>query len=284
MSSLEEMMQYADWTSKNSPQGAVAGVADSAIGGYFQGVNQKRKIQSQQLDTMLKIIDIQEKQQKMQIEKRSQEMGENIMKSAGMIPLTEGDHANAMGGAWNGLGGSNPKYVNTSESKLAKMANDMEWRMGWSVKGGVSMKQYPKQNGAGAKQTASEATNEREIKQQVLKMATTSAAADYVKTLPAEEQELIRLKVKQAPPPPQDFVLKYLPAADTYYRKGAGAYSKLLEMGKNADVNDPAKTYSANEERKKTFGKPLPANTPAKTNIWSGTTTDNQSDGEDPEE
>lgn len=285
MASLSEMMDYANFTSKNSPIGEVNQILQGGIQGYAAGVEKKKSAQAQQLDTMLKLLDISEKQQKIEMEKRKMQIQDNMMKAMGSIPLGDGEHSNFMNSVWNGVGSDNPKYVNTPGSKMAKMSNDVEYLPGWSVSGDgnstMTMKPHFKKDASGkgttVKGAAGDKNAEANLQAKIYKMAQTSAQADYVKSLDEQTQNRINKGLIKPPPAPPDFVQKYISAADTYYRKGAKEYSKLFDMGKGGGgepqlSNDPkSPNYSGHTGK---FEKPLKKKAPEKVDIWSGTPTD----------
>lgn len=236
MASLAEMMNYADWTSKNSPAGNVAGTIESGVEGVFAGANAAQRQRRAQLDTTLKILDIQEKMQKMQLEARKQKMNENMLKAMGLAPMDAEDHSAAMDTAWGRLGnGKDPKYPNTPEGKLASMANNMDWRPGWSVGGGVSLHGVPKKSDSAS---ASKMNTELQTQKEDLAIAKSIVVAKKVKQQEAGIPDYVKgTKMAQKIDPSKiaveaDELMAALPLARAIRTGDKKTYEKL--MGANA--------------------------------------------------
>lgn len=230
MSSLAEMMDYANYSSQNTPQGDLAGTLQSGIGGYLAGQASKEADQKQQLDTALKIIDMHEKYQKMQIEQRKQTLNENMMKSFGLIPPDASDHSAAVETGWNRLGpGKDSQNPNTPQGKLASMAQNLEWRPSWSVSGGVSMSAHPKKT---ATESTAQGNLDNKTQMETLAIANKIAVAKKVKTMQASDphagtmlaQKIDPAKVTVGP----DEVMAAMPMAHALRTNNKAEYSKLM--------------------------------------------------------
>lgn len=68
-----------------------ARVAEGIIQGGAAGYEARKERDSQQLDTYIKILDLQEKVNKMQMERENQVATRNMAKALGLIPHDEGD-------------------------------------------------------------------------------------------------------------------------------------------------------------------------------------------------
>lgn len=318
MASLSEMMAYSDWTGRNSPQGQVAGNIAGGIEGFMAGQESAKKIRQQQLENTLKILDIQEKIQKMKLAQRQQELGENFAKAAGLMPMSEHENAVAVNAAFNSLGGETRPVVNTAESKIGKMFREGKLRASWSTKSGFTVSVADKNSTGRAMNASTAAAMERLDLAQAEKMA----RSEMEKNIPKDVLGNPSQKAKDIQVPP-DMIMKYYPIATAIRTRDTKRYAELMRNIKkpkdepmqnmlsqiadlNAKLTEAQKPYTfterifgrkpaatsetsgekANMERRKKFERPLPEN-PDKTDIWGNvplkdeTETDTETDDPD---
>lgn len=235
MASLSEMMQYADYAGKvNNP---LAGNLEGALTGYMAGDQDRRTLQKQQLDTALKILDIQEKVQKIQIEGRKQRLNENMMKAFGIEPMDSEDHKASVSGAWQMIGDKSAALPNTTEGKLARMANSMEWKPGWSVKGGFSLALKSK-SGNSSTDRRTDLEGRREDMKWAEKMARDEEFKLRTKSMdPILSRKMKPTDVTVSP----DSLMKFLPLAHAFRTGDTATYKKLLaQLGKNSQSGPDA--------------------------------------------
>ena len=300
MASLAEMMQYANFTSQNSPMGGVANATQSGIEGYMAGEASARKMRQQQLDNTLKILDIQDKMQKLQVSQREQKFNDNMDKAAGFKPYDEKDVSTAVNEAWNKVGGDARPMVNTAESKIGKMFQGMfgpsgkyettRGPKGWTIK---------ERSGNYTTARAIGAANETARTKAIHASAENMARAEMAKNVEKDALGKPIEKAKDAPVP-ADVMVKYLPIATAEYDHDMKTYRKLTEaiqpkkddptagllakiadqakqietaknapsmlerlfkIGRASTPDKPGQTGSdANMDRRKKFDRPLPSN------------------------
>lgn len=89
--SLEDLMNFAQYSS--SIENPLPGFLNSAVGGFEQGQAQGAARAKAKLDRSLKMLDIQEKIQKIQKEQLDYTMSQNMAKAAGLWPGDPADDA-----------------------------------------------------------------------------------------------------------------------------------------------------------------------------------------------
>lgn len=227
MASVAEMLALAEH--QGNIDNPAPKIIEGAFGGYLAGRETARKSGATALQNMLKIMEITDKVQKIKIEQRQQDMNENMMKSFGLLPMGDSEHKAALSTMWEMAGdGKNPQYVNTPQSKLAKMANNLEWRPGWSMKGGFSVKAYPKKTIAG---TATAANSELNAQKADLVWAEKMAREENWKKLTAglKPWQIAQMKIQpNTVNVPPDLLHKYLPVARALRTNDMASYDKLM--------------------------------------------------------
>lgn len=225
MASLAEALAYADQVQKTS--NPLASNMEAGLQGLFGGMEKRREIDKQNLDMALKVMEIGTKAQEIKIKQRTADLNENMMKAFGMIPAGDKEHASAVQGAWDmlGSGKADQNSMPTTEGgRLAKMANTMEFRPGWSAKGGFSFRAYPKK-GASAAEVHNNLLEQKMDMAAAEKMARNEA---YQKmTAGMKPWQIAQVKPTQAVVTP-DSIAKYLPIAKAIRTGDTKGYQKLM--------------------------------------------------------
>lgn len=89
--SLEDLMNFAQYSS--AVENPLPGFLNSALGGFQQGQAEADARAKEKLDRSLKMLDIQEKLQKIQKEQLDYTMSQNMAKAAGLWPSDPADDA-----------------------------------------------------------------------------------------------------------------------------------------------------------------------------------------------
>lgn len=221
MASLSEMMAYADYTGKVKNPFPV--VAEGALQGFIAGQEHARALKQQQLETTLKILDIQEKMKKIQISERQQQLGENFAKAAGLMPMDDKENAVAVNHAFNTMGEDMSPVINTPENKVAKMFREGKLRASWSTKSGFTVSVADKNSAGRALSGATELQAQKADLAEAEKMARSEMEKSIAKDALGRPVQ----KAKDAPVPP-DLIAKYLPIATSLRTKDLKTYKRLM--------------------------------------------------------
>lgn len=131
-----------------------ARVAEGAIQGAAAGYDAKKERQKNELDTYIKILDLQEKVNRIQAERENQVATRNMAKALGLMPHDEGDLM--MGRDLAGQTMSKPGFEKpapaTNVGKMEKMFEDFAPSLSMGKDGiRIGLKErYPKEGGKGS--------------------------------------------------------------------------------------------------------------------------------------
>jgi hypothetical protein len=235
MASLGEMLQYANYISEiNNP---LAGILKSGLSGYSSGIEEKKQKERENLDTFVKLIDIQDKLAKTEIEKQKLEIEKNKAKAFNWIPLDEDETTNAQVQGFQNIGaGKNKPKDNSSLGRLNQFF-DMSEKYGYD-----STANYNSRNGFGftvkKKQKEKDVTTikpterialQEKIRTQAQKMALSEVMQKLSKNWDPIEKGVPLNAINAAPYVTEDIVNKYLKPAELFLTGKQGEYQKVIE-------------------------------------------------------
>jgi hypothetical protein len=150
MASLSELMQAAAVTQDQQKNPFVRALEfiPEAVGKYKENQRQRQR---DQLDSYLKLMDIQDKMENLRQTKIQNTIQENLAKKAGLLPMDEIDSHAAREGAMGAVGDNPGQTVNTTAGKLGKLWDDFEPGQITYGKNGLSMSFYKKGRAPGGK-------------------------------------------------------------------------------------------------------------------------------------
>jgi hypothetical protein len=243
MASIREMMELAEYKSK--VENPVPVTLQGGFEGYIAGLEKGREgaiaARAASLDNAFKIIEMQEKMQKMELDKRSQRMDENIGKALGIVPLDSMDRSSGLDAAWDQLGANGEKiYPNTPEGTLSRMLNSGDVEVSWNRGRGFSVR------ARGAKEFQSRAGEAQDIskKRAILEIARDIVRNKKVRELESQTPPELRgtpmeksVNPKDVPIDPDD-LMAAMPMATAIWEKDAKKWESLPKE-RRADEADP---------------------------------------------
>jgi len=121
-----------------------------ALSGGIQGyTDEKKRLKEEnktKLDTTVKLLELQEKMQKIEIEKKTFEQNQNFMKAFGITPMDQAETDNARSTSFSGINGqSQAPKINTAAGKLGEIygqinPEDYETIPEYNTKSGLTFK------------------------------------------------------------------------------------------------------------------------------------------------
>lgn len=224
MASLQEMMAYAE--NQDQVRNPWVGSIQKGVGGFVGGLQMGQQSRTAALDRALKIIDIQEKMSKLQQTQQNMTIAANVAKGAGLLPLDPKEQGILNQVYFKNLNpDKNTPKINTEVGKMATGKLADLYDVGWTEKGGVSLKKkagmteyqsahlkIEQQKADAMKSNASkkDASDSLIRSQRIEKMATEAAMAEFTDQLRAggmSETQIGMTITRQ--PPPQYIISKY---------------------------------------------------------------------------
>lgn len=238
MTSLAEMFQTAtalnDTKNQNSPEGLLAGIANSALTGFNSGRALAAQDKAAALDRAVKLIDIQKKTAEMQNEAQNAKISANMAKRLGLVDLTPAEQAAARTTSFNGLGGGAPSPTDhTSSGKMSAIFNSAVTpynvpKPKWNPKEGLTV-EFEKDPNARTTVPKDPSADQARIRTQAEEAARREKFATISSILPPEQAQAYS-NIQ----PTEDEVQKYIPELTAFQQGDTKAAKQLMADRKKA--------------------------------------------------